>query len=417
MFADRAIAEPRTSFDPAVVRADFPLLSEEVNGRPLVYLDNAATSQKPAVVIERMRRYYEAENANVHRGVHTLSQTATDAYEGVRGIVARYLGVPDPAEIVFTRGTTESINLVAQSFARDVLQPGDEIVVTGMEHHSNIVPWQMAAEATGARLRVAPIDDCGELRYEAFERLLGPRTRLVAVVHVSNSLGTVNPVARIVADAHAMGIPVLVDGAQAVPHGPVNVPGVGADFYCFSGHKVFGPTGAGVLYGQMEWLERLPPWQGGGDMIAEVSFERTTFAEVPHKFEAGTPNIAGVVGMGTALEYASAIDWNGASAHEADLLRYAQDSLSEIPGLRLVGTAREKVSVVSFLVGELHPYDVGTILDRFGVAVRTGHHCTQPLMTRFGIPGTVRASFAIYNNRDDVDRLAEAVRAAHRMLT
>jgi cysteine desulfurase/selenocysteine lyase len=417
MFADRAIAEPRTSFDPAVVRADFPLLSEEVNGRPLVYLDNAATSQKPAVVIERMRRYYEAENANVHRGVHTLSQTATDAYEGVRGIVARYLGVPDPAEIVFTRGTTESINLVAQSFARDVLQPGDEIVVTGMEHHSNIVPWQMAAEATGARLRVAPVDDCGELRYEAFERLLGPRTRLVAVVHVSNSLGTVNPVARIVADAHAMGIPVLVDGAQAVPHGPVNVPGVGADFYCFSGHKVFGPTGAGVLYGQMEWLERLPPWQGGGDMIAEVSFERTTFAEVPHKFEAGTPNIAGVVGMGTALEYASAIDWNGASAHEADLLRYAQDSLSEIPGLRLVGTAREKVSVVSFLVGELHPYDVGTILDRFGVAVRTGHHCTQPLMTRFGIPGTVRASFAIYNNRDDVDRLAEAVRAAHRMLT
>jgi cysteine desulfurase/selenocysteine lyase len=417
MFADRAIAEPRTSFDPAVVRADFPLLSEEVNGRPLVYLDNAATSQKPAVVIERMRRYYEAENANVHRGVHTLSQTATDAYEGVRGIVARYLGVPDPAEIVFTRGTTESINLVAQSFARDVLQPGDEIVVTGMEHHSNIVPWQMAAEATGARLRVAPIDDCGELRYEAFERLLGPRTRLVAVVHVSNSLGTVNPVARIVADAHAMGIPVLVDGAQAVPHGPVNVPGVGADFYCFSGHKVFGPTGAGVLYGQMEWLERLPPWQGGGDMIAEVSFERTTFAEVPHKFEAGTPNIAGVVGMGTALEYASAIDWNGASAHEADLLRYAQDSLSEIPGLRLVGTAREKVSVVSFLVGELHPYDVGTILDRFGVAVRTGHHCTQPLMTRFGIPGTVRASFAMYNNRDDVDRLAEAVRAAHRMLT
>jgi cysteine desulfurase/selenocysteine lyase len=417
MFADRAIAEPRTSFDPAVVRADFPLLSEEVNGRPLVYLDNAATSQKPAVVIERMRRYYEAENANVHRGVHTLSQTATDAYEGVRGIVARYLGVPDPAEIVFTRGTTESINLVAQSFARDVLQPGDEIVVTGMEHHSNIVPWQMAAEATGARLRVAPVDDCGELRYEAFERLLGPRTRLVAVVHVSNSLGTVNPVARIVADAHAMGIPVLVDGAQAVPHGPVNVPGVGADFYCFSGHKVFGPTGAGVLYGQMEWLERLPPWQGGGDMIAEVSFERTTFAEVPHKFEAGTPNIAGVVGMGTALEYASAIDWNGASAHEADLLRYAQDSLSEIPGLRLVGTAREKVSVVSFLVGELHPYDVGTILDRFGVAVRTGHHCTQPLMTRFGIPGTVRASFAMYNNRDDVDRLAEAVRAAHRMLT
>jgi cysteine desulfurase/selenocysteine lyase len=417
MFADRAIAEPRTSFDPAVVRADFPLLSEEVNGRPLVYLDNAATSQKPAVVIERMRRYYEAENANVHRGVHTLSQTATDAYEGVRGIVARYLGVPDPAEIVFTRGTTESINLVAQSFARDVLQPGDEIVVTGMEHHSNIVPWQMAAEATGARLRVAPVDDRGELRYEAFERLLGPRTRLVAVVHVSNSLGTVNPVARIVADAHAMGIPVLVDGAQAVPHGPVNVPGVGADFYCFSGHKVFGPTGAGVLYGQMEWLERLPPWQGGGDMIAEVSFERTTFAEVPHKFEAGTPNIAGVVGMGTALEYASAIDWNGASAHEADLLRYAQDSLSEIPGLRLVGTAREKVSVVSFLVGELHPYDVGTILDRFGVAVRTGHHCTQPLMTRFGIPGTVRASFAMYNNRDDVDRLAEAVRAAHRMLT
>lgn len=417
MFADRAPADASISFDPTAVRADFPALSGEVNGQPLVYLDNAATSQKPSVVIDRIRAFYEKENANVHRGVHTLSQTATEAYEGVRAIVAGYIGADSPSEIVFTRGTTESINLIAQVFSRAVLGPGDEIVITGMEHHSNIVPWQLAAAASGARLRVAPVDDRGELRYHAFEQLIGPKTRLVAVTHASNSLGTINPVGRIVADSHALGIPVLVDGAQAVPHGPVNVSELDADFYCFSGHKAFGPTGAGVLYGKSEWLDRLPPWQGGGDMISEVSFELTTYADVPHKFEAGTPNIAGVVGMGAALEYVSALDWKAVAEHESDLLGYAERALLEIPGLRIIGTAREKVSVVSFLIGELHPYDVGTILDRFGVAVRTGHHCTQPLMTQFGIPGTVRASFALYNTRDDVDRLVEAVQTAHRMLS
>lgn len=404
-------------FDVAAVRRDFPALETVVHGRPLVYLDNAATSQKPRSVIDRIVRYYERENANVHRGVHALSQAATDAYEAVRPAVQRFIGASRPDEIVFTRGTTEAINLVAAGFAKAELKAGDEIVISHLEHHSNIVPWQMAAESTGAVVRVIPIDERGALDLEAYERLLGPRTRIVAISHVSNTLGTVNPVGRMIEMAHAVGAPVLVDGAQAVPHAPVDVQALDADFYCFSGHKMFGPTGIGVLYARADRLERLPPWQGGGDMIASVSFDGTTYAAPPHRFEAGTPHIEGVLGLGAALDYLSAMDRDAAARHESALLAYANERLGDVEGIRFIGTADEKVAVISFLVGNLHPYDVGTILDRYGVAVRTGHHCTEPVMTRYGIPGTVRASFAFYNTFAEVDELTEAVIRARRMLS
>ncbi len=404
-------------FDPERLRAEFPALGIEVHGKPLVYLDNAATTQKPRAVLDRIVRYYEQENANVHRGVHALSQIATEAYEGARARIASFLGASGPDEIVFTRGTTESINLVAHGFARSVLGPGDEIVITHLEHHSNIVPWQLAAEATGAVVRVVPIDEDGTVDFDAYLDLLGSRTRIVSVSHVSNSLGTVNPVERFVRAAHEHGIPVLVDGAQAVAHAPVDVRALDVDYYCLSGHKMFGPTGIGALYGKAEALDRLPPWQGGGDMIASVSFAGTTYAAPPLRFEAGTPHIEGAVGLAAAIDFLGAVDRDAAAAHEAELVRYAHERLASIPGIRFIGTSPHKTAVVSFLVGSLHPYDVGTLVDRFGVAVRTGHHCTEPVMARYGIPGTVRASFALYNTKADVDALVEAVDRARRLLS
>jgi cysteine desulfurase / selenocysteine lyase len=413
-------AVPRIStraFDVFEVRADFPVLSRRIHGYPLVYLDNAATTQKPLTVLDRLDAYYRSENANVHRGVHTLSQEATDAYESVRPVVQRFLGARSANQIVFTKGTTDAINLVAGSLSRGYLRQGDEILITGMEHHSNIVPWQLAAEATGAVIKVVPVDEHGQLDLDAFHRLLGPKTRFLAVVHVSNSLGSINPIQQIVADAHSMGVPVLVDGAQAVAHGPVDVESLDCDFYCISAHKVFGPTGTGVLYGKEKWLEEMPPYQGGGDMISSVSFEQTTYADVPHKFEAGTPNIAGVIGMGAALEYLSAFDIDDIREHERQLVAAATASLTELGGIRLIGTATHKTAVVSFLLDGLHPYDVATVMDRFGVAVRSGHHCTQPLMEAYGIPGTLRASFALYNTLDEVEKLVESVQKARDFLS
>ncbi len=405
------------AFDLEKVRSEFPVLSRRIHGFPLVYLDNAATTQKPLTVLDRIDSYYRTENANVHRAVHALSQEATDAYESVRTIVRDFLGAGSASEIVFTKGTTDGINLVAGSLARHYFQQGDEILLTGMEHHSNIVPWQLAAEATGAVIKVVPVDERGVLDYAAYQRLLGPRTKMVAVAHISNSLGTINPVAQMVADAHGLGIPVLIDGAQAVAHGRVDVVALDCDFYCISAHKVFGPTGAGALYAKQEWLERMPPYQGGGDMISAVSFEQTTYNDVPHKFEAGTPNIAGTIGMGAAIEYLTAFEFDEIEEHEADLLAYATERLTDLGGIRLIGTAPEKVAVVSFLLDALHPYDVATVMDRYGIAVRSGHHCTQPLMDQYGIPGTLRASFALYNTRDEVDRLAEGVERARDFLT
>ncbi len=398
------------------VRADFPVLHQTIyDGRPLAYLDNAASAQKPKVVIDRIRTYYEREHSNVHRGVHYLSQQATDAYEGARTRLARHLNAPAPHQVVFTRGTTEAINLVAATFGRTAVGPGDEVVVTTMEHHSNIVPWQMLCQERGARLRVVPINDRGEVLLDAYEALLTERTRLVALVHVSNALGTVNPVARMIEMAHACDVPVLVDGAQAVPHLPVDVQALDCDFYCYSGHKVYGPTGIGVLYGREALLDAMPPYQGGGDMIDEVSFDRTTFSALPHKFEAGTPHIAGALGLAAALDYLEALGLEAVARHEHDLLVYATERLSTLDGLRLVGTAADKASVVSFLLGDVHPYDTGTILDRLGIAVRTGHHCTQPLMKRLGLPGTVRASFALYNTRAEVDRLVDGLHQVRKL--
>jgi cysteine desulfurase/selenocysteine lyase len=395
--------------DVDAVRADFPILRQTVYGQPLVYLDNGATAQKPQVVIDRIATYYAQENSNVHRGVHFLSQQATEAYEAVRSKVRAWIHAPEDRQVVFTRGTTEAINLVAQSYARPRLKPGDEVLISTMEHHSNIVPWQLVCEATGARLRVIPISDAGEIRYEAYEQLLSERTRLVALVHVSNTLGTINPLGRMIRDAHALGIPVLVDGAQALPHLRIDVQALDADFYCFSSHKMFGPTGIGILYGREALLESMPPWQGGGDMIETVSFERTTYNGLPHKFEAGTPNIADTVGFGAALDYLGGLDFAAVHQHEQDLLHYATERLRDLGGVQVIGTAVHKASVLSFVVESVHPYDAGTILDRLGIAVRTGHHCTQPLMQRFGIPGTVRASFAFYNTRHEVDRLVAGV--------
>jgi cysteine desulfurase/selenocysteine lyase len=394
------------------IRNQFPILDVEVHGRPLVYLDNAATTQKPLAVIEALDEYYRHGNANIHRGAHHLAAEATEAYENVRRQVQALIGARHHHEIVFTRGTTESINLVASSYAKRYFKGNDEVIVSGMEHHSNIVPWQLA----GATLRPVPFSDDGVLDIEAMERLFSPRTRLVAVCHASNTLGTINPIKEIVSMAHTHGVPVLVDGAQAVSHMKVDVQALGCDFYCFSGHKMYGPMGVGVMYGREELLEELPPYQGGGEMISEVTFERTTYNELPFKFEAGTPSVGDVIGLGKAIEFMLSTGIETIAAQESDLLAYSTQSLAELPDIRFFGSALQKTSVLSFLVGDSHPYDVGTLLDQFGIAVRTGHHCTQPVMDRYGIPGTVRASFAVYNTRAEVDALVDALRRIMPML-
>jgi cysteine desulfurase/selenocysteine lyase len=397
------------TLDPRKAAADFPILHRKVHGRRLVYLDNAATSQKPQAVIERMRRYYAEENANVHRGVHLLSELATKEYEGARAKVARFINA-DANECVFVRGTTEAINLVANTFVRARLKPGDEIVVTEMEHHSNIVPWQMLCEQTDAKLRVVPITMEGELDLAAYAAALGPRTKFVSVVHVSNALGTVNPVQRMVQEAHAKGIPVLLDGAQAVPHMPVDVRALGCDFYAFSGHKMYGPTGIGVLYGKREHLEAMPPWMGGGDMIHSVTFAKSTWNDVPHKFEAGTPDIAGAIGLGAAVDYLTQTGMVAVAEHEHRLLEYGTLKLLEVPGLRLIGTAQAKAGVLSFVLDGIHPHDIGSLVDRDGVAIRTGHHCAQPVMEKFGVPATCRASLGLYNTKEDIDALVASLK-------
>ncbi len=403
-----------STFDFAKVRADFPILSTEVRGKPLTYLDNGATSQKPASVIEAIERYYRAENSNIHRGVHYLSEKATDAYEGARAKVADFIGAPDPDEIIFVRGATEGINLVAHGFIETQLEAGDEILITHMEHHANIVPWQIAAEKTGAVLKVVPVLDNGELDLDAFTALLSDKTKLLSVVHVSNALGSINPVEDMIEQAHARGIPVLLDGCQSVPHMPVNVAELGCDFFVFSAHKVLGPTGIGVLWGKREWLEKFPPYESGGDMIERVDFEGTTFKNIPGKFEAGTPHIAGVIGLAAAIDYINGLDRAGALAHEHALLLDATEKLSTVDNLRIIGTAANKASILSFVIDGIHPHDIGTFLDADGVAVRAGHHCTQPLLKRFGVPATARASFSFYNNFEDVDRLVEAVKKMQR---
>ena len=406
MSTDRFVSgPPGPSWDVERIRKDFPILSQEVHGRPLVYLDNAATTQKPQAVIEALETYYAAYNANVHRGVHLLSERATQAYEAARSRIRRFLNAAEDREIVFVRGATEAINLVAQTYGRRMVGPGDEILITALEHHSNIVPWQMLCEEKGAALRVAPIDDAGEVDLDAYERLLGARTRLVAIAHVSNALGTVLPLGRMIEAAHRQGVPVLVDGAQAVAHMPVDVQGLGCDFYAFSGHKIYGPTGIGVLYGRAALLERMPPFQGGGDMIKAVTFEKTVYNDLPYKFEAGTPDIAGAIGLGTALEYLDGLGPDRVAAYEHELLAYGTQRLLAIPGVRLIGTARDKASVLSFAVEGIHAHDVGTILDREGIAVRAGHHCAMPVMARFGLAATTRASLALYNTREELDAL------------
>jgi cysteine desulfurase/selenocysteine lyase len=397
--------------DARALRAEFPILDRPVRGKPLVYLDNAATTQKPRAVIDAIRRYYEEDNANVHRGVHLLSEKATRAYEEARVKVARMIRAGDPREVIFTRGTTEAVNLVAQTFGRSRVGAGDEVLVTGMEHHSNIVPWQMLCAEKGAALRVVPVTDAGDLDLDALERLLGPRTRLLAVTQVSNALGTVNPVAEIVARAHAKGVRVLVDGAQGMPHLGFDVAGSGADFYAFSGHKMYGPTGIGVLWGKREHLDAMPPWQGGGDMILSVTFEKTVYNALPYKFEAGTPHIAGAIGLGAAVDWMGAVGLEAIAAHERELVGYAVDALSAVPELCLFGTPRERAGAISFLLGDVHPHDLATVLDRHGIAIRAGHHCAQPLMQRFGVAATARASFAAYNTREDVDALVRGLHA------
>ncbi len=397
------------SFDVQAVRRDFPILSREIGGKPLVYLDSAATSQKPQVVIDALASYYSGMNANIHRGVHTLSQEATEAYEGARGKVRQLINAAEDAEIVFTRGTTEGINLVAQTLGAQRLGPGGEVVISNMEHHSNVVPWQILCQQTGGRLRVAPINDDGELLMDEYESLLGPQTALVSIVHMSNALGTINPVKDIVALAHSHGIPVLLDGAQATPHLPVDVRDLDCDFYAFSGHKLFGPTGIGVLYGKRQWLESMPPYQGGGEQIKSVTFENTIYNDLPYKFEAGTPHIAGVIGLGAAIDYVNGIGLTRAAAYEHELLEYGTEQLQGIEGLQLIGTARHKAGVLSFVLDGIHPHDIGTVLDTQGIAIRTGHHCTQPLMQRFQIPATARASFAFYNTKSEIDALVEGI--------
>jgi cysteine desulfurase/selenocysteine lyase len=396
----------QAGFDVEKVRGDFPVLKQKVHGKPLVYLDNAATSQKPLAVIEAIRKFYEVDCANIHRGVHELSQRSTAAYEQTRVKVKQFLNARTKNELIFVRGTTEGINLVASSWGRKCVKSGDEIVVSGMEHHSNIVPWQILCEEKGAKLRVIPIDDRGELLMEEYEKLLGPRTRMVAVAHVSNALGTVNPVSEIIEMAHKAGALALIDGAQAAPHMKVDVQALDADFYAFSGHKLFGPTGVGVLYGKSKLLNAMPPYQGGGDMIRTVTFEKTTYNDLPYKFEAGTPNIAGGIGLGAAVDYVNRIGLDKIGAYEHELLAYGTEALSQIGGLRLIGTARQKAAVLSFVMEGIHPHDIGTVLDRMGIAVRTGHHCAQPVMDRFGVPATTRASLAFYNTTAEIDALA-----------
>ena len=398
------------------IRKDFPVLNRQVNGKPLVYLDNAATSQTPKQVIQSIVDYYENYNSNIHRGVHTLSQEATDAYEKARQTLQAHLNAARPEEVILTSGTTHSINIVASGFA-SLLKEGDELLVSAMEHHSNIVPWQMACEKSGAILKVIPMNSMGELEMDLFDQLLSERTRLVFCNHVSNALGTINPIEEITTKAHAVGAAVLIDGAQAAPHFKVDLLKLDVDFYTLSAHKVCGPTGIGLLYGKRSWLEKLPPYQGGGEMIAEVSFEKTTYAELPHKFEAGTPNIAGGIAFGAAIDYMNQIGFEAIAAYEEELLVYATDQLKQIEGIEFVGEAKNKASVISFNLKGIHPYDVGSILDKLGIAVRTGHHCAQPVMQHFNVPGTVRASFAIYNTKEEIDIFVEGVKTAQRMLT
>ena len=409
-------ANQAKGFDPLRWRADFPILGQKVHSKPLVYLDNAATSQKPQVVLDAVMDYYETMNANVHRGVHTLSERATAAYEGAREKLRGFINAASTREIVYVRGTTEAINLVAQSYARPLLKAGDEIILSEMEHHSNIVPWQLVAEQTGAVLKVIPITDAGELEPCIYEKLFSPRTRLVTIGHVSNALGTINPVKEMVAYAHGRGVPVLVDGAQAVPHLPVDVRDLDCDFYAFSGHKMFGPTGIGVLYAKQQLLEAMPPWQGGGEMIRIVRFSGSSWNELPHKFEAGTPDISGAVGLGATVDYLKQVDLEAAALYEHELLEYATRAVSAVPGVKLVGTARHKAGVLSFVMDGIHPHDLGTIVDQEGVAIRTGHHCAMPVMERFGLPATARASFAFYNTREDADALVAALVKARQVL-
>ena len=411
--ANATALEEIPHFDIDRVRADFPILWQQVRGRSLVYLDNAATAQKPKAVIDAIVRYYERDNANIHRGVHYLSERATEEYETARKVVQSFLGAADPGEIIFVRSATEAVNLVAQTYGRAHVSAGDEVLITAMEHHSNIVPWQLLCEEKGAKLRVAPINENGELVLEEFERLLGPRTKIVAVGHISNALGTINPVATITKMAHAKKIPVLVDGAQAVPRVPVNVQDLDCDFYAFSGHKVYGPTGIGVLYGKAALLERMPPYQGGGDMISSVTFEKTIYNKVPHKFEAGTPDISGAVGLRAAIGYLENLGMQNIAAYEHELLQCATQAVSDIRGIRLIGTAKEKAGVLSFVMDGVHPHDIGTILDQEGIAIRTGHHCAQPLMERFGLDATARASFGLYNTKQEIEALVRGIQKVH----
>ena len=403
-------------FDVQKVRADFPILSQKVNGKPLVYFDNGATSQKPRVVIDAISKYYSEINANIHRGVHTLSQLATDAYEVSRNTIQNHLNAKHNHEIIFTSGTTFGINLVANGFA-SLLQAGDEVMVSALEHHSNIVPWQFLCEKTGAKLVVIPMNEKGELIISEFDKLLSEKTKIVTLNHISNALGTVNPIEYIIKKAHGVGAAVLIDGAQATPHLRPDVQALDCDFYVFSGHKVCGPTGVGILYGKEEWLRKLPPYQGGGEMIAEVTFERTTYADLPHKFEAGTPNISGGIVLGTAIDYMNSIGFDNIEAYEHELLIYGTKRLQEIEGVTIYGTTENKTSVISFNIDGIHPYDIGTIIDKLGIAVRTGHHCAQPIMNFFNIPGTIRASFAFYNTKEEIDIFVEAVKKAQMMLS
>ena len=398
------------------IRADFPILSRKVNGKPLVYFDNGATSQKPQIVIDAISNYYQEINANIHRGVHTLSQLATDAYEVSRGKIQSHINAEFAHEVIFTAGTTHGINAVANGFAT-LLKSGDEVLVSAMEHHSNIVPWQMLCEKTGAVLRVIPMNDNGELIMAEYDKLLSDKTKIVTVNHISNALGTINPIKYMIAKAHEFGAAILIDGAQAVPHLKPDVQELDCDFYVFSGHKICGPTGTGILYGKEAWLNKLPPYQGGGEMIKEVTFEKTTYAELPHKFEAGTPNIAGGIALGTAVDYMNSVGFDNIQEQEKELVEYGTKRLLEIEGLRIFGTAKEKTSVISFNIEGIHPYDIGTIIDKLGIAVRTGHHCAQPIMDFFKIPGTIRASFAFYNTKEEIDLMVEAVKRAQLMLS
>jgi len=398
------------------IRADFPILNQKVNGKPLVYFDNGATSQKPQVVIDAISKYYQEINANIHRGVHTLSQLATDAYEIARGKVQNHINAKHAHEVLFTSGTTFGINLVANGFA-SILKPGDEVIVSHLEHHSNIVPWQMLCEKTGATLKVIPMDENGELIMAEYDKLLSDKTKIVTVNHISNALGIINPIKYMIDKAHEVGAAILIDGAQSVPHLKPDVQALDCDFYAFSGHKMCGPTGTGILYGKEAWLNKLPPYQGGGEMIKEVTFEKTTYAELPHKFEAGTPHIAGGIVLGTAIDYMNEVGFDNIQQQELELLAYATERLSEIEGLRIYGNSKNKTSVISFNIEGIHPYDIGTIIDKLGIAVRTGHHCAQPIMNFFGIPGTIRASFSFYNTKEEIDALVEAVKKAQMMLS